>query len=131
MGRGTRDNLPNNWDRAVDWKKQIELRGEEQEKRIKKKERIEGKKEVFEEGERVLLQNVKTKKWDTEGIVQKVRIAEVGTISIYEIKIGDHLTTRHRRYMSNIKNVGVEIDDSGNTVAENRARATAKVGSQQ
>jgi len=28
-----------------------------------------GKKEMFEEGEKVLLQNLKTKKWDIEGIV--------------------------------------------------------------
>ena len=60
-----------------------------------------------------------------------MRIAEDGTISSYEMKIGDHLTTRHRKYISKTKNAGVEIDDSGNTVAENRARATAKVGSQQ
>ena len=58
-----------------------------------------GKKETFEEGEKVLLQNLKTKKWDIEGKVQKVSIAEDDTISNYKIKIGDQLTTRHRRYI--------------------------------
>ena len=99
MVRGTRGNLPNSWNKAVDWRKQMELRGEEREKRVKAKERTVGKKDTFEEGEKVLLQNLKTMKWDIEGIVQNVRIAEDSTISSYKIKIGDHLTTRHRRYM--------------------------------
>ena len=44
---------------------------------------------MFEEGDKVLLQNLKTKKWDIEGIVQKVQIAEDGTILSYEVKIED------------------------------------------
>ena len=39
MGRWTRSNLPNSWDRSVDWRQQIEMRGEEREKRVKKKRR--------------------------------------------------------------------------------------------
>ena len=39
MGRATRTAIPNNWQRAIDGKKQIELRGEEIEKRVRKKER--------------------------------------------------------------------------------------------
>ena len=31
MGRGTRTNLPKSWDRSVDWRFQIEKRGEEKE----------------------------------------------------------------------------------------------------
>ena len=98
---------------------------------MKKKERSVGKKEVFEEGQRVLLQNIKTKKWDTEGIVQKVRIAEDSTISSYEIEIVEHLTTKHRRYVSKIRNAGVKIENSGNTGADKTAGTTAWAGSQQ
>ena len=43
MGRGTRGNLPNSWERVVDWRKQKELRGE-REKRVEKKERTVGEK---------------------------------------------------------------------------------------
>ena len=67
------------------------------------------------------MQNLKTKKRDIEGIVKIARISEDGTISSYEIKIGDHLTTRHRRYMSKIKNTGVETDESG--IPEKRTEA--------
>ena len=75
MGRGTRGNLPNSWNKAVDWRKQMELRGEEREKRVKAKKRTVGKKETFEEGEKDLLQNLKPKKWDIEGIVQNSKIS--------------------------------------------------------
>ena len=52
-------------------KQQIELRGEEIEKRVKKKERIIGKKEIFEEGETVLIQDLKTKKWILKAQLRK------------------------------------------------------------
>ena len=65
MGRVTRSSLPNSWDRLVNWRQQIEKRGEE--KRVKKKERIVAKKEVFKEGERVRLQDIKTKIWNIKG----------------------------------------------------------------
>ena len=75
MVRGTRGNLPNSWNKAVDWRKQMELRGEEREKRVKAKKRTVGKKETFEEGEKDLLQNLKPKKWEIEGIVQNSKIS--------------------------------------------------------
>ena len=53
IGRGTRSNLPNSWDRSVNWQQQIQLRGKERKKRVKKKERIVGKKEIFEIGKNV------------------------------------------------------------------------------
>ena len=69
IGRGTRSNLPNSWDRSVDWRQLIELRGEEREKRVRKKERIVGKKETHKEGRKVKLQDIKTKLWNTEVVV--------------------------------------------------------------
>ena len=32
IGRGTRDNLPNTWDRQVEWKQQVQMRGEQRKK---------------------------------------------------------------------------------------------------
>ena len=61
IGRGIRSKLPNSWDRSVDWRQQIEMRGEEREKRVRKVERIVGKKETNKEGERVKFQDIKTK----------------------------------------------------------------------
>ena len=43
IGRGTRSNLPNSWNRLVDWRQQLEMKGEERETRVRKKERIVGK----------------------------------------------------------------------------------------
>ena len=82
MGRGTRSGLPNSWDRSVDWRQQIERRGEEREKMVNKKERIVGEKELYKEVERVRLQDIKTKLWNTEGVVNRVRTANDGTIII-------------------------------------------------
>ena len=43
LGRRTGTGLPNSWERFVDWRSQIEKRGELKEKRVKKKERSVGK----------------------------------------------------------------------------------------
>ena len=39
------------------------------EKRVNKKERVVGRKETYEVGEKVKLQNIKTKLWDLDGEV--------------------------------------------------------------
>ena len=56
IGRGTQGNLPNSWDRQIEWKQQVQMRGEQRQKRVNKKERVEGKKETFEVGEKEKLQ---------------------------------------------------------------------------
>ena len=67
-GRGVRSGLPNSLDRFVDWKQDIEKRGEIKERQYLKKERTVGKL-TYEMGESVRLQNIKTKKWDIFGVV--------------------------------------------------------------
>ena len=67
-----RGNLPNNLDRNVKWKEQVEKRGEIRQKRVDKKGRSVGKKETFEVGELVKLQNLKTKQWDRDGKILSV-----------------------------------------------------------
>ena len=47
MSRATRTVIPNRWQRSIDWRKQSELRRDEVEKRVKKKERTVEKKIRF------------------------------------------------------------------------------------
>ena len=47
---------------------------------------------------------MKTHKWDTKGVITEVRISDDGKVSSYDPKIGDLLTTRHRRYLAKLKN---------------------------
>ena len=69
IGRGTQGNLPNSWDRQIEWKQQVQIRGEQRQKRVNKKDRVVGKKETYERGERVKLQDMKTKSWNLDGVV--------------------------------------------------------------
>ena len=55
---------------------------------------------------------MKTQKWDTKGIIKEVRIADDGTVSSYDLMIGDLQTTRHRRYPAKLKNAS-EADSRG------------------
>ena len=61
---------------------------------------------------RELSGNMKTRKWDTKGIITEVRIAYEGTVSSYDLMIEDLHTTRHRRYLAKHKN-NSEADSGG------------------
>ena len=87
----------------IEWRKQIERCGEEIEKRVQKKQRTVGKKLIFEVGEEVLVQNMKNGKWDTKDVITEVRVANDGTVSSYDLMIGDLPTTRHRRYLAKVR----------------------------
>ena len=50
------------------------------EKRVNKKERVVGRKETYEVGEKVKLQNIKTKLWDLDGEVIGIYMEQDGTI---------------------------------------------------
>ena len=69
-----------------------------------KREGTGGKKLTFEKGEEVPVQDMKTRKWDTKDTITEVRIFDDGTVSSYDLMIGDLLTTRHRRYLAKLKN---------------------------
>ena len=75
MGRGTRTGLPNIWEHFVDCQKKVQRRGELKERRGQKEERMVGK-EIYNEGERVRIQDIKSKLWNLEGIVKGVRTAD-------------------------------------------------------
>ena len=81
-----------------------------------------GKKLTFEVGEDVLVQNIKTGKWDNKGVITEVRIADDGTVSSYDLMIDGLATTRHRRYLAKAQSA-----DSGE---EDKEGAPALAGSQ-
>ena len=106
-------------------------KGRGKEKRVRKKERIVGKKESYREGEKVCLQDIKTKLWNLEGVVVKVRTSDDGTIVSYDIDVNGVITTGHGKYMSKIKNADDETEDSGNIGGENTTGAESRASSQQ
>ena len=93
------------------------------EKRVKKRGRTEGKKLVFEEGEEVWVQCVKSGKWKNKGLIESVRTADDGTIKSYAVLIDGVLTTRHRSFLAKVMK-----PHSGK---ENRERASSPTGSQE
>ena len=83
-----------------------------------KKERTVGK-HTYEIGETVRLQNIKSKKWDIFGVVKGIRTADDDvTILSYDIDIDGAITSRHRKYMSKVRNSNEETEE------ENRAGAS-------
>ena len=59
----------------------------------------------------VIVQDVKSKKWDKEGTITNVRTAYDGKIVSYDLLINGSQAIRHRRYLR--KKVDSEHEDSG------------------
>ena len=118
-GRGIRSGIPNSFERFVDWQQDIKRRGEIKEQHYLKKERTVGK-QTYEIGETVRLQNIKSKKWDIFGVVKGIRTADDDTILSYDIDIDGMITSRHRKYMSKIRNFD-EVTEEENRAGASRA----------
>ena len=118
-----RDILPNSLDRNVQWKELTERRGALRQKRVDKKQRSVGKKQVFEIDEIVKLQNLKTKQWDQEGKIVDVRVSADGTIVSYDIESQGILTSRHRKYLMKQPTQAYSADGDVSTVAGSPAIA--------
>ena len=115
LGRGVRGALPNSLNRSSNWQEHIEARGEARQQRVTEKGRTVGKKEAYTPGERVKLQDIKTKKWDAYGTITEVRTTTDGTIASYGIETSNgHMTTRHRKYIQKISGVSNENTESRN-----------------
>ena len=101
----------------MDWQEDIKRRGEIKEKRVMKKERTVGK-EIYSVGETVRLQNIRTRSWDTFGVVTGIRTADDNRILSYDIDIDGTTTSRHRKYMAKVKNsdVATEQENSAGAV---------------
>ena len=92
------------------------MRGEQRKKRVNKKDRAVGKNETFEIGEKVKLQDMKTKLWNFDGVVTGICTAQDGKIVSYKINTDGCVTTRHHRYMSKVRNSNEEKEsDSEDT----------------
>ena len=108
LGRGVRGALPNSLDRSSNWQDDVTTRGETRQRRVTKKGRTVGKKEVYTVGEKVKLQDIKTKRWNAKGTITEVRTAADGTIVSYGLETSDgSLTTRHRKYIQKIPKVSI------------------------
>ena len=66
-------------------------------KRVEKKGRKP--KEIYEIGERVLVQDVASRQWTKEGTVISLRQSQDGTVVSYLLDINGFETARHRKYM--------------------------------
>ena len=94
---------------------------------MQKKERTVGK-EIYTESESVCVQDIRSKLWNIEGIVQRVRTADDGTILSYDIDIDGTITSRHRKYVCKIRN---SDEVTAVTKEDNRAGAGAAGDSSQ
>ena len=56
-------------------------------------------KEIYEIGEKVLVQDLATRQWSKEGTVISVRTSVDGTVVSYLLDINGYTTARHRRFM--------------------------------
>ena len=122
LGRATRTMIPNSLRRAIDWRRQIQRRGEQIEKRVMKRGRTEGKKLSFEEGEHVWVQCVKSGKWKDKGVIDEIRVADDGTIKSYGVIINGVKTTRHRRFLAKVKQLHSGEDNREGVASQSAAQ---------
>ena len=81
MGHGVRGGVPNSFDRSINWENLMKIREDEHDRRVQKPGRKS--KEQYEVGEEVLVQDMKSKKWDKSATVTDVRVAHDNTIVSY------------------------------------------------
>ena len=108
LGHGVRTGLPNSVDRNLDWNHLMEIRAVQNQKTVEKPGKTS--KVQFEVDEVLIVQNVKSKKWDKEGIITEVRTAHDGKIVSYHLLINGYEAIRHRRYLR--KKVDTASEDS-------------------
>ena len=120
LGRGVRGNLPNSLERDINWQEQVAARGDIRQKRVEKRGRTVGKKEVFSVGEKVKLQNLKTKQWNIDGEIMNVRTAADGTICSYDIQTNGTMNTWHRKYIMKTHTLTSSADGAQDTAVSNR-----------
>ena len=96
--RGVRNRLPNSIDREIDHRVLIARRHEKQIKLAQMKGRSAA--DVFEENDKVLLQDPVTKRWSKEATVVGKRTAEDGSTQSYEIQLeSGNVSIRNKKYI--------------------------------
>ena len=75
------------------------------------------KKETFQIGEKVKLQDIKSKLWNLDRVVTGIHITQDGTIVSYDRDADDHVTTCHRIYANKVRNSNEvtesDLEDTG------------------
>ena len=85
----------------IDHRVLIERRHEKQVKLAQMKGRSSA--DVFEENDKVLLQDPVTKRWSKEAVVVKKRTAEDGTVHSYEVELASGTTSiKDKRHMKHV-----------------------------
>ena len=128
--RGPRTVLPNSIKREVEHRSLIKARHQKQEKISKNKGRTS--KDIFKEGDKVVLQNPKTKRWTEYGTVNLRRTADDGSHQSFEIQLdtgGSAL--RNKRFMKHAaqtlrKQVSFNLDADNSESSGPTTRLRAK-----
>ena len=108
-------NIPNSINNQIDPNMLIKRRIENHEKRIKNENK--SNKVIYDIGDRVRLQDVKTKEFSRNGTVIEQRKTDSGTIVSYIIKTDrGRITTRHRKFLRRLE---IENDPIINTDLDN------------
>jgi hypothetical protein len=97
LGHGVRTGLPNSLDRNLNWNHMMSIRAEQHQRRVEKPGKTN--KDQYSVGETCWVQDVRTKKWDKEGVITQVRTAYDGRIVSYDLTINGSHAIRHRRYL--------------------------------
>ena len=97
LGRNCRGAIPNSLDRNGNWQAMMDNRARQHQLRVDKKGKTP--KEMYEIGEKVLVQDVATRQWSKEGTVISIRTAMDGTVVSYVLDINGYETARHRKFL--------------------------------
>ena len=124
LGRNCRGAIPNSLDRNANWQAMMDNRAKQHQLRVDKKGKTP--KELYEIGEKVLVQDLATRQWNKEAKVIAIRTAVDGTVVSYLLDINGYETARHRRFMRKL----VLPDNTEREGAMLRGTGSDRVGSQ-
>ena len=123
LGRNCRGAIPNGLDRNANWQAMMDNRAKQHQLRVDKKGKTP--KEIYEIGEKVLVQDLATRQWSKEGTVISVRTTVDGTVVSYLLDINGYATARHRKFMRKLV-----VPDTEREEARLRGTGSDRVGSQ-
>ena len=124
LGRNCRGAIPNSLDRNGNWQAMMDNRARQHQLRVDKKGKTP--KEIYEIGEKVLVQDLASKAWNKEATVIAIRTAIDGTIVSYLLDINGYETARHRKFMRKL----VLPDNTERGEARLRGTGSDRAGSQ-
>ena len=124
LGRNCRGAIPNSLDRNGNWQAMMDNRARQHQLRVDKKGKTP--KEIYEIGEKVLVQDLASKAWNKESTVIAIRTAVDGTVVSYLLDINGYETAHHRKFMRKL----VLPDNTEREGAMLRGTGSDRAGSQ-